>query len=205
MYTVKQQELIQHTRKKVVDYLDRNTAPGHGSDHATRVANWAVKIATAENRNVFLCEIAGWLHDVGRALEHASGNTKRHHELSYEICQDWFRNDPEFKKLTKKEKLILLYSVRYHWNNAADKYVEAIILRDADKLDLFGKIGIKRAEEFLNYDQDKINLSIRNKANDAFWIRTKTARKFFNKYKMFEPIYKYELKVLKSKIRPVEL
>lgn len=205
MYTAKQQELIQYTRRKVIHYFDNHPAPGHGSDHATRVANWAVKIATAEKRNIFLCEMAGWLHDVGRVPEYGSGNTKSHHEFSYEICQDWFRNDSDFKTLTKKEKLILLYSIRYHWNNAADKYVEAIILRDADKLDLFGKIGIKRTEEFFNFDKHKINLNMRLKANDAFWIRTKTARNFFTKYKMFDPIYKYELKNLKSQIKPVEL
>lgn len=179
--------------------------PGHGSDHAARVANWALEIAKAEKKNIFLCEIAGWLHDVGRVPEHEGDGSKSHHEFSYEVCQDWFRNDLEFKKLTRREKLILLYSIRYHWNNAADKYAEAIILRDADKMDLFGKIGIKRTEEFFNYDQKKINLSIHFRANDAFWIRTKTARKFFDKNKMFDPIYKYELKKLKSKIKPVEL
>ena len=45
--------------------------------------------------------------------------------------------------LKKAEKLVVLYAVRYHWNDAADKYKEAIILRDADKLDIY---GVKRIE-----------------------------------------------------------
>lgn len=208
MYSKKQQELILQVKNKVVSFMGNNPAEGHGADHVARVANWAVQIARKEKANVFLCEMAALLHDVGRAIEdieNMGGLNKRHHELSYEICQDWFRNDPIFSVLTNKEKLILLYSVRYHWNNAADKYQEAIILRDADKMDLFGKIGLDRNERFLNYDREKIMLHMRFRTDDMFWIRTKTARAFFDKYKMFDPVLKYTIKKLKEDIHPVEL
>lgn len=205
MYTKKQIEMMKYVRAKVTEFMKTNQLEGHGIDHATRVANWAAQIAKAEKANIFLCELAGWLHDVGRAREHEVGNTRRHHELSYEVCQDWFRNDPILKQLSKKEKIILLYSVRYHWNNVADKYFEAIVLRDADKMDLFGKIGLDRNERYLQHDREKIMLHMRFRTDDMFWIRTKTARKFFKKYKMFEPVYKNTVKMLKEEIKPVEL
>jgi len=208
MYTKKQQEIIKYTRAKVYSYMGENPVAGHGADHAARVAEWAVQIAKKEKANIFLSEMAGLLHDVGRALEGMNGSEdskKRHHELSYEICQEWFRNDEILNKLSNSEKLNLLYSVRYHWNNAADKYLEAIILRDADKMDLFGKIGIERNERFWNYDREKIMLQMRFRTDDMFWIRTKTARVFFEKHEMFDPILKYTIKKLKEDIHPVEL
>jgi uncharacterized protein len=205
MYTKKQTEIIKYTKHKIREFMQVHPVAGHNADHAARVASWAAQIAKAEKANVFLCELAGWLHDAGRAREHEVGNTKRHHELSYEVCQDWFRNDSVLKQLSKKEKIILLYSVRYHWNNVADKYFEAIVLRDADKMDLFGKIGLDRNERYLQYDREKIMLHMRFRTDDMFWIRTKTARKLFKKYKMFDPIFKYTVKRLQEDIKPIEL
>ncbi len=208
MYSKEQKDIIKYTRAKVLSHMGQSPVDGHGVDHAIRVATWAVEIAKKEKANVYLCEIAGLLHDVGRALEgidNDGGFKKRHHELSYEICQDWFRNDEAFTMLSKQEKLIILYSIRYHWNNVADKYLEAIVLRDADKMDLFGKIGIVRTEKYLNYDREKIMLHMRFRTDDMFWIRTETARKFFEKQKMFDPILNYTVKKLKEDIHPIDL
>lgn len=205
MYTKNQQEIINYTRSKVKSYMQNNPAAAHGADHAIRVATWAVEIAKKEKANIFLCELAGLLHDVGRSLENTDKQKRRHHELSYDICRDWFKNDEVLSGLSNQEKVILLYSIRYHWNNAADKYMEAIILRDADKLDGFGKIGVKRTEEFFNFDREKIMNNLRLREHDMFWIRTGAARKYFEKHKMFDPILKYTIKKLKEDIFPVEL
>ena len=76
MYTKKQTEIIKYTLVKVQDFMNaRILLEGHNADHAARVANWAVQIAKAEKANIFLCELAGLLHDVGRAREHEIGNT----------------------------------------------------------------------------------------------------------------------------------
>lgn len=203
-YSAQQEQILSYTQTKVRDFMLTASTPGHEFDHILRVANWAVKIAQAEKANIFLCEMAGLLHDVGRAHEDLHDHSRRHHELSYEICQKWFREDMVLKNLSKKEKLILLYSVRYHWNNAADKYVEAIILRDADKLDLFGKIGVKRNAHYLK-TKEKIMNGMRYRADDVFWLRTEMAREYFKKQKMFEPIFKETVRLLKSEIKPVSL
>ena len=72
-------------------------------------------------------------------------------------------------------------------------------------MDLFGKIGIKRTEQFFKDDREKVMLNMSFRADDMFWIRTKSARGFFEKHKMFDPILKYTTKKLKEEIFPVEL
>ncbi len=206
MYTKQQQQTIVNIREKVRTLFANYSAPAHGFDHVARVASWAKKIAELEKSNVFLCEIAGWLHDIGRTRMHNfEASTHGHHDHSYEMCREWFKNDPIFSNLTKRERMIILYAVRYHWNNAADKYDVAWILRDADKLDGFGKIGIKRSLEFVKDDYGKLMLDFRLRYDNVYWIKTESAKKLIKKHKMIEPIDAYYTKELKSKIEPVEL
>src|SRR3989338_5687636 len=178
-YTKQQLQLLNHARKKVQALFKKYPVPAHGFEHSKRVAENAEKIARAEHaRSVFLCELAGWLHDIGRTTEHyTKGNKKSHHELSYEMLREWLREDRAFDLLTKQEKLELLYAVRYHFNNFADKYDTAWILRDADKLDVFGKIGLKRTVEFYAGSDEKLNMGLRYAFEIAQVFRTKTAKK----------------------------
>jgi putative nucleotidyltransferase with HDIG domain len=188
-------------RQLFADYL----APAHGFDHAERVSRWAVQIAKAEKVDVFLSELAAVLHDIGRVTEHAKASSKTHHELSYEMCQQWFREDKNFDVLSKIEKLQILYSLRYHWNDQANKYSLAWVLRDADKLDSLGAIGLKRSIEFFKGNEDKILQDVRFKSDMLLHVRTVTAQKIIEQKKMFAPIEKYHAKLLRKKIKPVEL
>jgi len=203
MYTKSQ--ILKHTEHKVKELFRDTPVSAHNFDHISRVHGWAKIIATAEGADVFLCEMSAWLHDAGRTREIVPKENREHHELSYQLCREWFRNDPVYCGLSKKEKIIILYAVRYHWNNAADKYPEAIILRDADKLDGYGVIGIKRAMEFFGRDSEALEMSLRLQYMNAYWIRTKTARKIFETNKMMTPLEKEFIKILKREIKPVEL
>lgn len=205
MYTHKQQSIITHVRDKVKDLFAAQPIRAHGFDHACRVANWAVAIAKDERDNVFLAEVSAWLHDIGRAIEHLPGNTKRHHEYSYDLCRKWFQEDRAFDVLSKTEKLIILYAVRYHWNEAANKYKVAWILRDADKLDTFGAVGLKRIREFYNNNEETILQNLRLLYEMAHNIRSKKARQIMKSGRLFEPIIQYQHRLLKSQIKPVIL
>lgn len=205
MYTPEQKKLIKHARAKVKNLFAQNPVPAHNFDHAKRVSKWAVQIAKAEKANVFLSELTAVLHDIGRVPEHAPGNTKAHHELSYELCREWFREDKEFDVLSKKDKLQILYALRYHYNDAADKYPVAWILRDADKLDLFGNIGLKRTLIFYKDDQAKIELDLRLRYHALGNLRSKTAKRIIQQRKLFTPAQKYLAALLQKKIKPVEL
>jgi putative nucleotidyltransferase with HDIG domain len=205
MYTQAQKKLVSYTRVKVKKLMKEHPFRAHGFDHAQRVSKWAVIIAEAEKADVFLSELAGLLHDIGRAREELLGNTKRHHELSYEICQEWFREDTAFFILSKEQKLTILYSLRYHWNDVADKYQVAWILRDADKLDGFGKIGLRRSiETFKNVEADVVE-DIRLHYQTFLELRTKKAKQIMKEKNLFAPLLNYYQKVLRSGIKAVEL
>lgn len=205
MYTQKQKRIIAYTRTKVKALFDAYPIKAHSFDHAKRVSKWAVIIAKAEKGGVFLAEMSAWLHDIGRATEHFPGNTKMHHEFSYEMCREWFKEDRIFDVLSKTEKSIILYAVRYHWNEVADKYKVAWILRDADKLDAFGVIGLKRSISFFNNDEEKILHNLRLRYEMLYNFHSKKARQIMANKHLFEPIRRFQHRILKSRIKSVEL
>ena len=204
MDTKKQQSIIKHTEQKVRDFLKFHPAPGHDYNHADRVRKFAVRLARAHGGTIFFCALSGLLHDIGRANENHSHNTT-HHEVSYELCRKWFREDPAYSVLSNKEKIIILYSIRNHWNNFADKYQEAIILRDADKLDLFGPVLSQREKQHRHRSFEKIQLDIRLVYDDFYWLRTDTAKRIARGKKFIRWTDKFYKKILLPRVKSVKL
>ncbi len=206
LYTKEQQAMLAGLQVMLQDFFG-NADPGHGFDHAERVAARSKHIAGQEQaRSVWLCELAGLLHDVGRVPEHlGKAQGRAHHELSYELLQEWFRTDQIFLTLTTEEKLELLYTVRYHGNDEANQYDTAWILRDADKLDMLGQVGVDRTIASHPGDLDAQNFSLRLRFQAAYYIHTATAKKIIEDEKLFEPIIRYQREILRQKIKPVSL
>lgn len=205
MHSQEQKKLIAHVRSRVKKLFKEYPVKAHGFDHAVRVSKWAVIIAKSERVDVFLPEVAALLHDIGRVPEELPGNTKRHYELSYEMCREWFREDKVFDVLSKKEKLSILYALRYHWNDAANKYKIAWVLRDADKLDALGSIGLKRSVDFWGEYKEKVIQDLRFKGDIVMNLRSKKAISIMKNKKLFEPIRHYFHNILRKQIEPVEL
>lgn len=210
MYTNQQKEILDHTITKVQNLFEKYPSKGHNFDHAEATAKWAKEVAIGENaQSVFLCELAGYLHDVGRAAEsHDLGYTiesgeKAHHELSYLMLLDWFKNDKMLQQLSPEQKTEILYAIRNHWNNVADKYDTAWILRDADKLDLFGERGITRNEESHGDNQAHLNRAFRYIYDCYYWMKTATARRIIEEQRLMEPIDAYYKNFLKDRIKDV--
>lgn len=206
-YTISQAEILNHTRIKVAELFDTYPVPAHSFDHAERVSMHARAIAKGEkSKNIFLAELVGLLHDIGRIPEKYNPKKRRmtHHELSYEMLQEWFNQDTVYDALTKEEKLALLYAVRYHWNNVADEYEIAWILRDADKIDMFGQIGVERAREHAE-DEKAFQMGMRLKYDALYWVHTKTAKAIIKERKLIEQIDEFYKEFLKDKIEPVVL
>ena len=183
--------LLSFLENKVDKLFQDFPVPAHGIDHIKRVADWAVLIAKDGKCDEFLAKIAGLLHDIGRVAEFNNNPDKlRHHELSYILAKEWFNQDREFDILSEEEKEEILYAVRYHWDDTAEDYPLANILRDADKLDMYGDIGVKRACEFhkafLNAKENiKRNLGLVSN------IKTKIAKKIIEESNLLEPLKKY--------------
>lgn len=207
MYTPQQEAFLEAITKKVQNFFEEHPLKGHEFDHAYRVQENIKEIAQRENKkDVWLYEVSALLHDIGRVTEHYTlNNTTRHHELSYELLKVWFNEDRVFDFLTLEQKKELLYGVRYHWNDAADEYESAIFLRDADKIDLLGNIGIERTCAFLNNDEHAINEDVVKKYYCYYWIRTEAAKNIVKENSLIEQVDDFFIPRLRSYVKGVEL
>ncbi|MBT4153571.1 MAG: HD domain-containing protein [Candidatus Magasanikbacteria bacterium] len=203
-----EQEVVAHVQQRIEMLFTEFPAPSHGQGHATRVANNAYRISTGDGAHPFLPVLCGLLHDIGRAREFNGKNPekKRHHALSYEMLQEWFQEDTVLAgSLNTDQKLELLYGLKYHYNDFADAHYSAITLRDADKLDAFGQIGLARGLYFCQETGMSMTTNIRYLYQFAYWLRSKSARAIFDDEKLIEPITAYYKEELEKQITPVTL
>src|SRR5689334_22881698 len=111
----------------------------HGWEHVKRVYMLALHIAEQEGANRFITGMAALMHDLGR-LSH---DPARHHAdisamyaaellIPYHLAQD-------------TQEAILHAIVAHSYSRGIEPYMlEAGVLRDADRLDSLGAIGILR-------------------------------------------------------------
>lgn len=203
--------IIEYTRQKVYELFEMCPDKVHGFDHAERVAEYAEYISAEEGVESFLPILAGLFHDIGRAVEKypqkffGYDSTKTHHELSYDMLKNWFREDEGFSMLSDGDKIKLLYAVRNHCNDEADEYPVAYILRDADKIDGLGVIGLEREIEYTKNNLDNHVLNIRLHYEWSYHLKTKTAIRIFEEGKLLEPFHAHRKNLLKKEVKSVEL
>ncbi|MFI8688357.1 HD domain-containing protein [Rossellomorea sp. NPDC077527] len=126
-------EIIEYLR---YEYIGEST--GHDWYHLDRVRNQALRIARGEQvSNTYIIELAALLHDVPdeKFVEEEEGKKKLDHILSG-------------LSLSESENALLksiIYSISYKGGHEATlTSKEAEIVRDADRLDAIGAIGIAR-------------------------------------------------------------
>lgn len=113
---------------------------GHGYPHVDRVRRWAVCIAGEEGyKRLDLVEAAALLHDIGLAyVEERS----QHGQVGAEVAAGYLREQGLFPEA---EIEVIAEAVRCHSAPEGGGGALGDILRDADKLDAFGAVGIVRA------------------------------------------------------------
>lgn len=132
--------------------------PAHGWDHVRRVYNLALRIAREEGADTLITGTAALLHDIGR-LVHKKG--VHHAELSVEESRRILARYP----FTSEQIEAILHAIVTHSfsQGIEPRTLEAQILRDADRLDALGALGImrwaitgtiKRKPQSLNYHPD---------------------------------------------------
>lgn len=205
MYTSVQEQFLAHIKEKTKQWFEQFPVAAHNFDHAERVADYAMRIASQEKGNVFLCEVAAILHDIGRVPEKYDGRKERHHELSYELLKKWFAEDSAFDILNQEEKIEVLYALRYHWCDAADDFETAIILRDADKLDLLGEKGMERAREWAEEKNETLNHHVYGKFYCFYWLRKETSKRIADQEQLMKPIDEYYINFLRQEINDSDL
>lgn len=140
--------------------LFHNDHTGHDYYHMKRVAHMARQLAIDEEGDLFICEAAGWLHDVGdrklfndplRVLENMND----------------FLNSIGLNEDSKREINHVISTISFSGGKTPTTLAGKIV-QDADRLDAIGAIGIARtfhyggANNQLIYKPDDPNTSIQH-------------------------------------------
>lgn len=127
-------------------YATRLSVPGHGLDHSVRVVTNARLICEGENMDPFIHVAAAWIHDIGRIEEWNArdrGEIIFHAESSARQVPDILHPFRDALGITTIEAIQRAVG-RHMMLNQSDDSVADKTLKDADRLDTVGAIGIMR-------------------------------------------------------------
>ena len=135
------QEEIRSSVKEYVAAIFQEEPTGHDYEHMKRVANMAAYIAEHEGADPFICEMAGWLHDVtdGKLTDDENQAKENLHTFLYKLPLDTHAKNAilaAMKDVSFKGKHIIPYTI------------DGKVVQDADRLDAIGAIGIARTFAF---------------------------------------------------------
>lgn len=125
--------------KRVAAHL-KDEESGHGFDHVMRVYKNALLISKSEDADIDIVSVAALLHDVGDHKLNPEGR-ELHREMIKKLAGDLF--DTDFLN----KVIFIVERVSYKGAGVEDLEmpIEGKIVRDADRLDAIGAIGIARA------------------------------------------------------------
>ncbi|HEU5380607.1 MAG TPA: HD domain-containing protein [Ktedonobacteraceae bacterium] len=128
-------ELYDEMQRRFASFND----PAHGWEHVRRVYNLALRIAGEEGADILITGGAALLHDVGRLFRKKGVH---HAVLSVEKSRKILAHYP----LVPEQVEAMLHAIAAHSfsQGIEPRTLEARVLRDADRLDGLGAIGILR-------------------------------------------------------------
>lgn len=139
MSTIAEQQMLttiyQEAQQRFADFDD----PAHGWEHVRRVYDLALLIANEEGADKLIVGIAALLHDIGRLI-HRKGTP--HALLSVEESRVILQNytlEPE-----QIENILHAIAAHSFSQGIEPRTLEARVVRDSDRLDGLGAIGILR-------------------------------------------------------------
>lgn len=111
----------------------------HGWEHIERVYRLAVSIAHKEEANGFIVGMAALMHDLGRS-DRSGG--QHHADLSVDLAKEIM----EKRQVPTEQQEQILHAIIAHSfsKGIPPRSLEAGIVRDADRLDGLGAVGIAR-------------------------------------------------------------
>jgi uncharacterized protein len=129
--------LIQHTESFVKDF-HRQDSGGHDWWHIYRVRNLALKIAMAENADLFIVELAALLHDIP---DHKLNNEVEGRKSVIDFLKTQKVTEDDIRHIIK---IIDEISFKGSEVKSDMQSIEGKVVQDADRLDAIGAIGIAR-------------------------------------------------------------
>lgn len=163
MFSKEQIEIIEETIEFVKEYM-KNYDESHNFEHVIRVKNLATKIAISENLNpnqIFEVQLGALTHDIN---DHKYTKDIYAQEL---IIEDFFKNKLD-KDIIKNIiniacNVSLSKEITLKHNNIYINCKKLDCVRDADRIDSLGSIGITR---YFIYGIKKTNSNIKEIINN---------------------------------------
>ncbi len=113
----------------------------HGWEHVGRVYTLALAIAEREGANRFIVGMAALMHDLGRAAHQENGH-QHHADLSVTLATELLER---YCVPVSVQHAILHAILTHSFSKGIEpRTIEAQVVRDADRLDSLGAIGILR-------------------------------------------------------------
>lgn len=112
----------------------------HGFEHCSRVHRYAVEIGKHENADLWVVEIASYLHDIGRGHEKGEYHTETSAKLAEAFLKNLGLSDSQIRRVTD---CIKTHSRKDQYRKTPET-IEAKVLYDADGLEMIGAVGILR-------------------------------------------------------------
>lgn len=128
-------EILKYAREHIKK-LFSGEGTGHDYFHVERVVRTAKRIAEEENADLFLVELAAWLHDLGDYKLHRG--VDRSEELVTEFLEKLNLTPDIISRVNE-----IISQVSFTKGNRTTS-IEAEIVQDADRLDAIGAVGIAR-------------------------------------------------------------
>lgn len=137
-----EQTLLEANQRRYIEA--KNPLKSHGPDHHWRVYQYAVNLADKLDVRYDAEVLAGaaLLHDMAAYYPEQTGED--YHDFDHKLAEEVLREvDFPADKISA-----VLYAIANHGSDAkykkTDEPIEATLLRDADKLDVFGPVGVAR-------------------------------------------------------------
>lgn len=128
-------ELYAEVRQRFTAFNDL----AHGWEHVQRVYNLALRIAAEEKADTLITGAAALLHDIGRLVQHEGVH---HADLSVEESR---RILVQYALESEQVEAIVHAILAHSFTQGIEpRTLEARIVRDADRLDGLGAIGVMR-------------------------------------------------------------
>jgi uncharacterized protein len=133
------QHIYDEVRQRFADINDL----AHGWEHVERVYTLARYLAQQEKANQFIVGCAALMHDLGRTVPIDENGEQRHHaDLSVELASEILQR--HMVPLDQQQAIIHAIVAHSFSKGIPPQTLEAGIVRDADRLDGLGAIGILR-------------------------------------------------------------
>lgn len=138
-------DLKRETFARALSELITVTDPVHGIGHVKRVESLAFEIGMAEGADMDVVLASAWLHDIGDSVGFAGKRKEAslfNADMAVTILRDLLRELPMLEgKLDQVHHAIHAHSFSA---GVRPETLEAMVLRDADRIDAIGAIGIVR-------------------------------------------------------------